>query len=66
MGYDERHVLPSLRLLPYDRLVLVVSPRFFGLLRHQMSKRVSECVGSVFEKDYTARKAHEVKSAIAA
>ncbi len=23
MGYDERHVLPSLRLLPYDRLVLV-------------------------------------------
>src|SRR2546422_99248 len=23
MGFDERHVLPSLRLLPYDRLVLV-------------------------------------------
>lgn len=23
MGFDERHVLPALRLLPYDRLVLV-------------------------------------------
>ena len=23
MGFDERHVLPSLRLMPYDRLVLV-------------------------------------------
>ena len=23
MGFDERHVLPSLRLLPYDRLVLI-------------------------------------------
>ena len=23
MGFDERHVLPSVRLLPYDRLVLV-------------------------------------------
>src|SRR5437870_12542368 len=23
IGFDERHVLPSLRLLPYDRLVLV-------------------------------------------
>jgi hypothetical protein len=23
MGFDERHVLPSLRLIPYDRLVLV-------------------------------------------
>src|SRR5881409_1017573 len=23
MGFDERHVLPSLRLLPYDRVVLV-------------------------------------------
>ena len=23
MGFDERHVLPSLRLMPYDRLILV-------------------------------------------
>src|SRR5436309_14169167 len=23
IGFDERHILPSLRLLPYDRLVLV-------------------------------------------
>ncbi|MGI0149605.1 MAG: DUF6293 family protein [Thermoplasmata archaeon] len=23
MGFDERHILPSLRLLPYDRLILV-------------------------------------------
>src|SRR2546427_12777186 len=23
MGFDERHVVPSLRLMPYDRLVLV-------------------------------------------
>src|SRR5437879_13643758 len=23
MGFDERHVLPALRLLPYDRLVVV-------------------------------------------
>src|SRR5437879_13572908 len=23
IGFDERHLLPSLRLLPYDRLVLV-------------------------------------------
>ena len=29
MGYDERHVLPSLRLLPYDRLVLVAGRETF-------------------------------------
>jgi hypothetical protein len=38
MGFDERHVLPALRLLPYDRLVLVAgkdtfrSPGFRRLL----------------------------------
>ena len=29
MGFDERHVLPSLRLLPYDRLVLVAGRETF-------------------------------------
>jgi len=29
MGFDERHVLPALRLLPYDRLVLVGSRNTF-------------------------------------
>jgi len=36
MGFDERHVLPSLRLLPYDRLVLVAGRetfRFAGFRR---------------------------------
>lgn len=29
MGFDERHVLPALRLLPYDRLVLVAGGNTF-------------------------------------
>ena len=29
MGFDERHVLPSLRLMPYDRLVLVAGRETF-------------------------------------
>src|SRR5881409_3727531 len=29
MGFDERHVLPSLRLMPYDRLVVVAGPETF-------------------------------------
>jgi len=29
MGFDERHVLPALRLLPYDRLVLVAGGETF-------------------------------------
>src|SRR3989449_1371376 len=29
MGFDERHVLPSLRLMPYDRLVLVAGGETF-------------------------------------
>src|SRR5438093_8319343 len=36
MGFDERHVLPSLRLMPYDRLVLVAGRETFqsaGFLR---------------------------------
>src|SRR5437870_5885381 len=29
MGFDERHVLPSLRLMPYDRLVVVAGRETF-------------------------------------
>ena len=29
MGFDERHVLPTLRLMPYDRLVLVAGRNTF-------------------------------------
>ena len=29
MGFDERHVVPSLRLMPYDRLVLVAGRETF-------------------------------------
>ncbi|HYS99667.1 MAG TPA: hypothetical protein VEO20_03290 [Thermoplasmata archaeon] len=29
MGFDERHVLPALRLMPYDRLVVVAGPETF-------------------------------------
>src|SRR5437879_13866466 len=29
MGFDERHVLPSLRLMPYDRLILVAGRETF-------------------------------------
>jgi protein required for attachment to host cells len=50
----------------YERLVIIVPPRFLGLLRRRMPKRVAARVGAVLEKDYTALEAREVKEQLAA
>ena len=40
MGFDERHVLPALRLLPYDRLVLVAGRDSFRSLGFHRLRRL--------------------------
>lgn len=47
MGFDERHVLPSLRLMPYDRLVVVAGRETFRSAGYRQLKALEPGLRSV-------------------
>ncbi len=45
----------------YDRVRLVVPPRFLGLLRRNLDTKVSACVADCLDKDFSALPAWELE-----